>query len=99
MILPHDHHTTDSDICQSPVSPRSHHPGFPDHCHAFNNLASEKATTFVIKYVNVIDFITDNNTQVYNHPVHWVTYYDSIKLTINSDIQKYASLRAPPSFS
>lgn len=99
MIIPHDHHTPDSDICKSPVSSGTHHPGFPHHCHAFNGIASEKATNYVIiKYVSVIDFITEGYTRISGQHVHWVSYYDYCKPIINSGIQKYASLRAPPSF-
>ncbi len=100
MIIPHDHHNIDSDICQNPVSGSSHHHGFPHHCHAFNGITSEKATNFIIiKYIPVIDFIADCNTKISDRPVSWVKYYDNCVLLVNSDIQEYASLRAPPSFA
>jgi hypothetical protein len=100
MIIPHDHHPTDSDICKSPVSPKPHSPVFPYHCHAFNDLASEKATNFVIiKYVSILDFTIDYNSQISNQPQRWIKYFDNLRPTVNSDIQEYASLRAPPSIS
>jgi hypothetical protein len=51
LIIPHDHHLADSfsredEKCHSSNSNTNHH-GFPIHCHAFNGLASEKATKYV----------------------------------------------------
>jgi len=98
MIIPHDHHNLDSDICQYPVSSGTHHQGFPYHCHAFNNLASEKATNFVIiKYNQSTDFIPDCSTVIFNQPVRWVELYDNHRNGVISGFQEFTSLRAPPS--
>jgi len=97
MIIPHDHHNLGSDICQYPVSSGTHHQGFPYHCHAFNNLASEKTTTFVIiKYNQIANFIADCSTDIYNQPVHWVELYDNNRNGVISGFQEFTSLRAPP---
>ncbi len=98
MIIPHDHHNLDSDICQYPVSGGTHHQGFPYHCHAFNNLALEKATNFVIiKYNQGTDFIADCGTDIYNQPVRWVKLYNTYRNGVISGFQEFTSLRAPPS--
>ena len=54
MIIPHDHHQSDSDSCQQGSFPSSkqessHHSGLPLHCHAFNDLAAEKILLLVLK--------------------------------------------------
>ena len=51
LIIPHDHHLADSfstmeDSCPVSNGKTDHSSGFPIHCHAFNDLTSEKATTF-----------------------------------------------------
>lgn len=48
MIIPHDHHQADSDLCNENSNPVSktgenHHTGLPGHCHAFNDLPSKIA--------------------------------------------------------
>lgn len=52
-VIPHDHHlfSTVNDTDQCPVSHEhpSQHPVFPAHCHAFNDMAAEKAVKLVIK--------------------------------------------------
>ena len=55
VIIPHDHHLADSfttkeDACPVSNGKTSHSSGFPVHCHAFNDLASEKATTYFFKF-------------------------------------------------
>ena len=52
LIIPHDHHMADSfsgrdERCPSSDRNARHH-GFPVHCHAFNELASEKATKYIL---------------------------------------------------
>jgi hypothetical protein len=51
MIIPHDHHQGDWDFCQeNSVSGRgaSNNHGLPFHCHAFNDMASEKAVQYLV---------------------------------------------------
>jgi len=63
MLIPHDHHLVDTGICHENSSPshksaNSHHPVFPAHCHAFNDLTSDKAVDcLVLKYIQVTDFM------------------------------------------
>ena len=61
MVVPHDHHMTvseESDNEECPVNDpdAKHHSGFPPHCHAFNDITSEKPVIYILKYqVNVLD--------------------------------------------
>ena len=53
LIIPHDHHIADSfssmdDSCPVSNEKTDHTSGFPVHCHAFNDLTSEKATTYYL---------------------------------------------------
>ena len=53
MIIPHDHHLPGIDRCSGnglPFTAGNHdkHHKIPMHCHAFNDLASEKAHIFMI---------------------------------------------------
>ncbi len=53
MVIPHDHHISETFSDQKQNCPASHHqngekPEFPVHCHAFNDLASEKPRSFHI---------------------------------------------------
>jgi hypothetical protein len=107
MIIPHDHHLTDSNFCQEQKYPVSkdrttHHPTFPVHCHAFNDLASEKAIVYnLIKYVKCSDFTpgsvlmhADSNLQFSCGGI-----FDLYILPVNSAVLELSSLRAPPFLS
>jgi hypothetical protein len=65
MIIPHDHHQADSNLCSEKSDPVSktgntHHIGLPGHCHAFNDLASAKANSNLInKQAPVRNLIMD----------------------------------------
>lgn len=104
MIIPHDHHQSESDLCQEtkyPVSKdgRTHHPAFPTHCHAFNDLASEKAIVYnSIRYVKYPDF-TPGSVLIpvfTNLQISWGRISELLVLTLNSGTLELSSLRAPP---
>lgn len=105
IIIPHDHHQSDSDLCQENKYPvtqdkSNHHPVFPTHCHAFNDLATEKAVTYnLIKYVKCLDFIPGSVSipVVSDLNVSDLTLSDHFILTVNSRGKEPSSLRAPPS--
>jgi hypothetical protein len=107
MIIPHDHHPSDSGLCQEnkyPVSKdgRTHHPAFPVHCHAFNDLASEKAIVYnLIKYVKYPDFTPGSvlNQAFTNLQISWGRISELFVLPVNSGILELSSLRAPPFIS
>jgi len=53
LIIPHDHHSADSSVSQENSCPASdhksdHHSGFPFHCHAFNDLTSERSRPLLL---------------------------------------------------
>jgi hypothetical protein len=57
MIIPHDHHFTcpvsgAKDYCPAGNERSDHHPLFPGHCHAFNDLAADKFSHVVIRQYN-----------------------------------------------
>ena len=107
MIIPHDHHQSDSDLCQEnkyPVSKdgRTHQPAFPAHCHAFNDLTSEKAIVYnLINYIQSPDFTPGSvlNTAFANLQISWGRIFDCFVLPVNSGILELSSLRAPPFLS
>jgi hypothetical protein len=104
-IIPHDHHLSDSlagkeQKCPVSDSRTDHHKGFPLHCHAFNDLASEKVVKFVL--ANYIHF-TLFSSGSFSYPIHAESQCLTIRVT-SLDLPEYhfmdfSSLRAPPSFS
>jgi len=107
IIIPHDHHQADSDLCQEnkyPVSQdkSNHHPVFPAHCHAFNDLATEKAVAFnLIKYVKCLDFMPGSVLVpvVSKLNISGGKTYDLLIVPIDSRVKEPSSLRAPPTLS
>jgi hypothetical protein len=104
MIIPHDHHQADSDICQEESSAvqgkmNSHHPVFPHHCHAFNNLTAEKAIAYiVIKLIPSTEMIpgrANNSDDPYIQSSLSGTTETS-ELWVSGCLQELSSLRAPP---
>lgn len=105
MLIPHDHHLIESGSCQDNSYPShqttsSHHPVFPAHCHAFNNLTSDKAVDcLVLKYIQVTDFMP--GSVLYSEPHE--NLVPEIFVPENSDKPESAGLllsfsrRAPPS--
>lgn len=104
MIIPHDHHLAGSDAIQEdtcPVSDNStnHQKGFHFHCHAFNDLASEKVIVYVIiRNTQCRDFATSSvfDSAVTDLQLSCLRFFDVLKLPVNSFILELSSLRAPP---
>jgi hypothetical protein len=104
MIIPHDHHVTDSSTCHDnvyPVSKNGHtrHPGFPPHCHAFNDLTSEKTLAYqIIKHIQTYDFMPGSvlNARVPEIQFSWIRFVDVVNQPVINSLQKLSSLRAPP---
>jgi hypothetical protein len=105
MIIPHDHHQSETNSCQQDSFPsskqeRSHHSGFPLHCHAFNDLTSEKAINLVIlKLIQFHDHIPASiiDTALSNIQFSRIRVYNAFKEPLDSGILELSSLRAPPS--
>jgi hypothetical protein len=104
MVIPHDHHVTDSNTCHDntyPVSKNGHtrHPGFPRHCHAFNDLTSEKAVAYqIIKQVQTHDFMPGSilSARVPDIQFSWIKIVDVVNQPVINKLQELSSLRAPP---
>jgi hypothetical protein len=107
MIIPHDHHLADSvtgqgDSC--PLSPdkSERHSGFPPHCHAFNDLTSEKATAFLMQdqvHHNDLFFSDFTDIFVFELSTSPVTIFDIRKSFPDSNLLELSLLRAPPCLS
>lgn len=103
-IIPHDHHLTDSFSNQDKNCPASnngtgHHSSFPLHCHAFNDLASEKFRTFqVSQNIQIIHISSCNfsDTSTFKLPVSYVSIIDLQKPVSDSFALELSLLRAPP---
>ena len=107
MIIPHDHHISETYSDQEQNCPASHHhsgdkSGFPVHCHAFNDLASEKARSFHISR-NITDgfealiIIPDNLISKPQIASSGIT--DILPHVRSSFLDKAVQLRAPPSLA
>jgi hypothetical protein len=107
MMIPHDHHQSDSDSCQQNSFPsskqeRNHHSGLPVHCHAFNDLTSEKAINHVVlKFIQFHDLIPASviDTELSNIQFSRIRVYNAFKEPVNSGVLALSSLRAPPSLN
>src|SRR5450759_721678 len=105
MIIPHDHHLVESDAlqegtCPVPNNTTNHNTGLPFHCHAFNDLAPEKAISYVIiRNTQSRDFVTSYifDLTVTDLQLSCSRFFEVLKLPVNSFILEYSSLRAPPS--
>jgi|WetSurMetagenome_2_1015567.scaffolds.fasta_scaffold03519_2 hypothetical protein len=107
LIIPHDHHLLESTGNQEESCPYSknttgHHSGFPMHCHAFNEFAAEKFTTFIVKEVTYShDLSFDCHSASIDIEVHMplVPVFGNRERIPDSYLLKIPLLRAPPSLS
>jgi hypothetical protein len=104
-VIPHDHHLSDSFPDKEPKCPVSdsktdHHRGFPLHCHAFNDLTSEKVVKFILaNYIHYTLFSAGSFSYTFQPEYHCLTL-TIIKLDLpETHLLNFHSLRAPPSFS
>lgn len=106
MIIPHDHHQGDEDLCRDnscPISKNNNNrrTGLPLHCHAFNDLTSEKAVTHHnVKPVLTRDFMywfTPDKQPSYPQ-LSCIRVFDSSYKPVIPGLPELTSLRAPPSF-
>jgi hypothetical protein len=107
LIIPHDHHQADSDLCQENSCPasqnnNSHHSGLPVHCHACNDLASEKAIIYnVFKYEQATTLLAGclSEKLAYYPHLSWIRIFDTKNKPVIARLLEFTSPRAPPSFS
>ena len=106
-IVPHDHHSADyftakEDSCPVSNGKTSHSSGFPIHCHAFNDLTSEKATTYFFSE-NIRYNITAVNSFFEPFALELqfscITIIDIRKPFPYSHLLEFSPLRAPPSLT
>lgn len=107
LIIPHDHHLVESvnnqeESCPATNGETGHRTGFPIHCHAFNDMASEKATTFVLKeHIQSIDLSFNCFTDFYVFDLQksLLTVSDFREPFPDPFLLELYQLRAPPSLS
>jgi hypothetical protein len=106
-IIPHDHHLSDSFAAKESSCPYSHgsekpHSGFPLHCHAFNDLLSEKPIIYlIINDIQCDDFMVGSYSESNNHLIQFtiLSFYNTVEPLIDSEILELSALRAPPSLT
>jgi hypothetical protein len=107
LLIPHDHHLTDSygnkeETCPSSKEKPGHNKGIPIHCHAFNDLASEKAIIIkIIRNIQSFDAVKSSFPDSIDFTLHLsvLTIPDIQKPVIDSGILELTSLRAPPTLT
>ena len=107
LIIPHDHHIADASVIEDgncPASEResSHHSGLPVHCHAFNDLVSEKFRAFQILpdiQYTLNAFISPLDETASDLPLYCLVIIDLQKPYIDSYALELFLLRAPPSLA
>lgn len=104
MIIPHDHHDVESTASQESNCPASnnndnHHSGFPVHCHACNDLTSEKAVAFVVfRNIECKYFFTTSlfDLTALKLQTTGIRLFEFTRLPFKSYIPDLSLLRAPP---
>lgn len=105
MIIPHDHHQAESDASQENTCPASnnntnHHNGFPVHCHACNDLTTEKPVILVVfRNIECKYFVAAKlpDLTVINFQTTGINLFEFTRLPFKSYISDLSLLRAPPS--
>ncbi len=107
LIISHDHHIADTsenqdENCPVSNSESGHQSGFPVHCHAFNDLVSEKfRINQILPYLqyNLNAFICSSDKTVFDSHAYCVRIFDLQKPLINLYALELFLLRAPPSLA
>ena len=107
LLIPHDHHSSDTFANQDekcPVSKHSSddHSGIPLHCYSFNDLTSERTRFFQFSEKLHVSFdsfniLTDNSSLILHSS--FITLKEFSKPLFDTSILKSPSLRAPPALS
>jgi hypothetical protein len=104
-IIPHDHHIAGymngfNESCPLSGERSDHHPFFPAHCHAFNDLAAEKTSPVIIKEQSQTSFVSVVWRPVYIVPclIHSHKLVEiSGKPFPDNPVSDFSPFRAPPS--
>lgn len=107
MLIPHDHHLADpysnqDKNCTAPNNKSDHKSGFPLHCHAFNDLASEKIRLYHFSHnfqfnFTVFGVLTDSNKPILQRSCKCII--DFQKPIFVSYAPESPQLRAPPALA
>jgi hypothetical protein len=104
MIIPHDHHDVESTVSQESTCPASndnsnHHPVFPVHCHACNDLSSEKAVVLMVfRNIECKYYVTPSlfDLTAFKLQTTRINFFEFTRLPFKSYIPDLSLLRAPP---
>lgn len=104
MIIPHDHHLSESiagqdDTCPASENSTGHKTGLPIHCHALHDLTSEKASKVQnIRLVqnNVFVYNVWSDITAYKIQFPYVTIIDLPEPFFDSYVLELSPLRGPP---
>lgn len=106
MLIPHDHHSADTFADQDERCPASkhssdNHSGLPIHCHAFNDLTSERNRPLQIIdklqfSLDSFNILTDNSSLILHSS--FISLEEFSKPLFETSILNTSSLRAPPAF-
>lgn len=107
MIIPHDHHLSESiagqdDACPASDNKSGHKTGFPIHCHALHDLTSEKASPVQnIRLVQNKVFVHSDLSVITDFKIQFsgITIIDLPEHFFDSYLVEFSSLRAPPAIS
>jgi hypothetical protein len=107
LMIPHDHHLMESfnskeESCPASQYAKHNQSGFPVHCHAFNDLASEKATTFVLNDNIQSDQVSfDKFSYSFSSDLQssFITIHEIRKPFPDPSLLESSALRAPPVIS
>jgi hypothetical protein len=107
LVIIHDHHLAGTfshqqDACPVSNEKPGHSPGFPIHCCAFNDVASEKAATYSIPRIvqtNYISICGFSDSYSFEYQDCCETIFALTKPFPDSYLLELSSLRAPPSIS
>jgi hypothetical protein len=103
-VIPHDHHNPDTFSHQDEKCPASdnksgHHSAFPIHCHAFNDLTSEKSKPYHLPQniqFSFFAFVTSVDRSGLELQVSCYNIIDLQKPVFTSYALELYLLRAPP---
>jgi hypothetical protein len=106
-IIPHDHHVAsayaDQDKnCSAPDHKSDHRSGFPVHCHALNDLLSEKSRLYNIPnnfQFNFVALINYTDTDTFHTQIQGELIFACLESVIDSATLELSDLRAPPVLS
>jgi hypothetical protein len=102
LIIPHDHHSSDlygnkEDECPVTDGKSGHNHGLPVHCHAFNDLVTEKVIKYIPgKHIQSHDFTLYDFNKISDFQTFHITIIEQHKTFASNPTVEFYALRAPP---